>query len=327
MSRVSTADHPRDVTAATPALSPSRQRPARIRSNVHTPAHHEGNEEMDEQFTPEQVDDVEAHGLKEIAAGIAAVGAVSTGGAAMAAMSGPSIPPAPIVQQARDDVTTMAGHATGAANTLAGDAGRAANNTATNTVTAAHDVADPWVGFAQRTAADAQDTIDGTVAQSVGSIDRAVGDAGRLATSTANSAVSTVNATATTAQRTATKAVDTASATVRNTTATVDRTAASAAATAMTVVRTVQDLANHWTVNVGVAGAAAKAAGSLTNPSGTVTLTDSTGGVLASADIHDGNATLSFVTPAGGGTFTLHYPGDGLFGPTQLPLHLPPHAI
>jgi hypothetical protein len=260
---------------------------------------------MNEQVTPEQVDDVEAHGFKDIAIGIAAAGAVSTGGAAFAAMSGPSIPPVPIVEQARDDAQATAADATGAASTLAADAATFATHTTAN----ARTIADNELRDASTFLTSTRDSIDETVARTVPSIDRTID-------STARTAVRTVNDTKATATSTVASVSDTAT-----------RTATSAEASALSVVSMVEDLANHWTVNVGVFGAKVGADGSITNPGGTITLTDSTGGVLATADIHDGQANLSFTTPAGGGTLTLHYPGDGLFGPTQQTLHLPAPAL
>jgi hypothetical protein len=257
---------------------------------------------MNEQQTPVEIDDVEAHGLKEIAAGIVAAGAVTTGVAGAVHVNPlPGMRPPGAVEQIRDDATRTAGHATAAANTLAADA----TQTAGHASAAAHGIADPTVARVQATIASTLGAVDKIVADTMPNIDRTVESTARTATSTANSTVATARSTAASAETTAL------------------RTAASAEATALSVISTVQDLANHWTVNVGVLGASAKADGSLTNPGGTITLTDSTGGVLATADIHDGRATLSFVTAAGSGTLTLHYPGDGLWAPTQLPLHLP----
>jgi hypothetical protein len=246
---------------------------------------------MNEQQTPVEIDDVEAHGLKEIAAGIVAAGAVTTGVAGAVHVNPlPGMRPPGAVEQIRDDATRTAGHATAAANTLAADA----TQTAGHASAAAHGIADPTVARVQATIASTLGAVDKIVADTVPNIDRTVESTARTVTSTANSAAATARSTA-----------------------------AAAETTALSVISTVQDLANHWTVNVGVLGASAKADGSLTNPGGTITLTDSTGGVLATADIHDGRATLSFVTAAGSGTLTLHYPGDGLWAPTQLPLHLP----
>ena len=270
---------------------------------------------MNEQITPE-VDDVEAHGLKEIAAGIVTVGAISTGGVALAASSGPSVPPSPIVQQAADDATAAAGHATGAITTLAADATGLAGHAADNAKATAASELTATEAFVDAT----RNTADRVVADNVSSIDRAVSDAARTAFSTANLVVTTAQGEVKTATDTATRTANTAQ-------ETANRTATTATSTALSVVRMVQDLANHWNVDVAVFGASVAADGSLTKPGGTITLTDGTGGVLATADIHDGTATLRFTTPSGSGSLTLHYPGDGLWGPTQLPLQLPPTAL
>lgn len=281
----------------------------------------------EQQLTPEELEDVEAHGLKEIAAGIAAVGAISTGGAAMAAMSGPAIPPAPIVEQARDDALGAAGHATGALGQLGRDAGTLAEHATEN----ARGIADPLVLAAQNTVTDtgrfATDTVESTrvavdraVDETVGNIDTFVNDTARFATTTANATLATAATTLSSTKAT----VDRTVAPIQRT---IESTTTGAVATALTVVNTVEDLANHWTVNVGVLGASAKAEGSLTHPSGTVTVSDGMGGILATADIKDGHATLTFETPAAGGSFTLHYPGDGTWAPSSQVLHLPPSAL
>lgn len=281
----------------------------------------------EQQLTPEELEDVEAHGLKEIAVGIAAAGVMGSGGAALAAMSGPSIPPVPIVEQARDDAMAAAGHATGAVGQIQRDAGTLAEHATSN----ARDIADPLVLAAQNTAADtvrfAEDTVtstratvDRTADAAIGNIDRAVDSTARYATSTASSAVATATSTVTSTK-------DTVDRTVAPIQRTAESTVETAAATALTVVRSVEDLANHWTVDVGVLGVSASGEGSVTHPSGTVSVSDGMGGILASADIHDGRATLTFETPAAGGTFTLHYPGDGSWAPSTQILHLPPSAL
>ena len=63
---------------------------------------------MDEQFAPE-IEDVEAHGLKEIAVGLAAAGVVSTGaaGIALASASTPGLRPPAAVEQAENDVNQL----------------------------------------------------------------------------------------------------------------------------------------------------------------------------------------------------------------------------
>lgn len=269
----------------------------------------------EQQLTPEELEDVEAHGLKEIAAGIATVGAISTGGAAVAAMSGPAIPPAPIVQQARDDAMTAVGHAQESVGTLSRDAATLAEHGVAN----ARAAVDPIVANTMTLAGDAvrqanatitstRDTVDRTAEAAVGNIDEAVASTASYATATANSARETAEATVASAERTA------------------EATVAYAAATAISVVRTVEGMANHWNVDVSVFGAEAKAQGSLTHPSGTVSVSDGSGRVLATADVKDGMATLSFETPAAGGTVTLHYPGNDTWAPSTQVLHCPPHA-
>lgn len=270
----------------------------------------------EQKLTPEELEDVEAHGLKEIAAGIATVGAMSTGGAAFAAMSGPAIPPAPIVQQARDDAMTAVGHAQEAADTLSRDV----NNLATNAVTNTRGVVDPIVvntmtladetlREANATLTSTRNTVDRTTTAAIGSIDEAVDSTARYATATVNATRGTAESTLATAERT------------------VGETVTSAAATAISVVRSVQDLANHWNVEVGVFGAEASAEGSISTPSGTVSVADGSGSVLATADIRDGRATLSFNTPPAGGTFTVHYSGHDAWAPSTQVLHLPPSAL
>lgn len=281
----------------------------------------------EQQLTPEQLEDVEAHGLREIAVGIAAAGVMGSGGAALAAASGPSIPPVPIVEQARDDAMAAAEHATGAVSQLGRDAGTLAEHATAN----AHGIVDPVVLAAQNTAADtvrfAEDTVsrtrtavDRTADAAISNVDRTIDSTARYATSTASSTVATVTSTVT-----ATK--DTVNRTVAPIQRTVESTAQSAIASALTVVRTVEDLADRWTVEVGVLGAEVSARGSLTNPSGTVSVSDGMGRVLATADIRDGHATLSFDTPAASGSLTIHYPGDGTWGPSTQVLHLPPSAL
>lgn len=261
---------------------------------------------MDEQFAPEvDIDDVEAHGLKEIAMGLAAAGVVTTSAAGIAqasfSTSAPGMRPPAVVEQARNDIDQLTRDATAAANTLSDDAKSTADHAGAAAVKTTQDTARTALGAV----ADTRTKADAVIASTVGNIDEAVAQTARYATSTANTAQATAQSEVTAVRSKA------------------DATVASTYATTIAVLGAVQDLANHWVVNVGVLGAGAGAEGSITHPGGTVTLTDGTGGVVATADIHDGKAILSFDTPATGGTFHLNYPGDPLYGPTQQAWHLP----
>ena len=265
---------------------------------------------MDEQNdipvqTIDELDDVEGHGLREVAAG-AAIGAavLGAGGVAFAATASSGPGPAPmmlkpptIVSQTQDDANTLVNDATSGARGLAaqtlsdtqgvtGQTLAQVNSIAAPVVTTANDAVGGATNLATQTANDATTLTGHTVTAATGIVDQAV-------TNTLN----TVGSVEHTALTTADAAVKTATDTV-----------SSVESTAISVVNAVQDrVGQGWTLNLSILGENVGTGGNMLTPSGTVTVFDSDGTQVASANVINGAATVSFAAAGQAKSYTIHY--------------------
>ena len=285
---------------------------------------------MDENITsqpaPDDVlDDVEGHGLREVAVGVSAAAVLGTGGMAIAGMTSTANVVGPGVQPVVSDTTHLTGHtasgASGIVGTTASDAGvltrdsaRTANDLTRPVVSRALIVANRELGIAGTEVKDAVRLADNAVAGSV-----------ELAGTTARSAVDIADHDVSVATATVKSTENTATNTVARTETSAVKTAGGAVVTVnkttIKVINVARTIAGDWSMNVSILGATADAGGPSpvsTHPSGTVRLTDATGHLLASASIHNGVATLHFQGATAHQTLTLHYPGSVSFSPSTV---------
>jgi hypothetical protein len=261
----------------------------------------ETNNGLPEQSDAIDLDDVEAHGLREVAAA-ASIGAavIGAGGAAFAASASGSAPvprtPA-IVQQLSHDAQQTAGHATGGASAIAGDATADARTLAGHTLTDAHQVADPTVH---------------TASQDVSTI--------------ANDATALAHDVSAVAAHTASSEIDAATHAARGAVGTATDTAGRATKTADMLERSVLRIANAtvnavgrgWDLSFDVLGANVGGDGNMLKPTGRVYVTDANGNTLATTKIGHGKATLHLDAIGQDKKLTIHYSGDASFASTTL---------
>jgi len=247
--------------------------------------------------TTDEFDDVEGHGLREVAAA-AGIGAavLGAGGVAMAASAGHGPGPAPmmlkpptIVSQTQDDANQLVTDTThgvgGVTNQTLSDTEALAGHTLAqvNSITA------PVVTTATNTVQNATDLANQTV-----------GDTTTLADHAISGATAIVNQT----ERTAFSAVD-------STVKTATQQVSSVESTAISVVTATEDkVGQGWTLDLSILGDQVSTGGNMLKPSGTVTVLDSTGTALASAKVVNGAATVSFDAAGHSGSYTIHYAGN-----------------
>jgi hypothetical protein len=230
-----------------------------------------------------ELDDVEAHGLREVAAA-ATIGAavVGAGGAALAAAHTP-VPKTPaIVQQASADAHDLASHAADGSFELAGQLGSDTGRAVRHTGAAADPTADP----AGRTAAGA---VHGVAAAATGLAQ----DATQLSVHTASRTVTTASGTERYAVRTAAHEV------------------ATVQATTIRVVSATRSIVDHgWDLQLSVVGADASSRGAVLSPTGRITVSDAAGNILARARIRDGVCAVHLTALGENLSVRIEYPGS-----------------
>ena len=263
-----------------------------------------------------ELDDVEGHGLKEVAAGLGAAAVLAGGAAGATQLVGThaAVHPSkggdvsitvsdPIATAAR---TTHNAFGTAQATTdgALGTADRAIDSslkTVGNAPTTAGNLADATLQTAGSTVAKATSTVQDTKAWATGPVlDTAKGDV-KGATSTATGVT---DRTMTTADTTAGSAVTTAGAVVRD----ADRKVATILSVATT---TAVDGVHTAVVTVRAVNAGA---GADTNTAGGWVLVKAGDNVLAQVHLAQGQATASWTMPlVGGHAVTISYTGDDTF--------------
>lgn len=267
----------------------------------------------------DDLDDVEGHGLREIAAGVGTAAIVVGGAATFASQATHSaiVPPRPqvpsVVSQLASDTTTLTGHAVSGATGIADDA-----------VAGAKSLVDPTLN-------QVASQVDSTLATAKGDVTAttqwARGVANYATTTVANTTGPAVQAAdAITknithyAGQVAGDAVSLAGSAVGATTNLVGQQVKSIIGTTLQVTATAQSLVNNagWTLGVSVLGDHVGTDGKVLSPTGVVSITDASGNAIASMHLADGKCTITLATSVIGGTLTMHYPGDALYGPSTL---------
>ena len=283
--------------------------------------------------TLDDIDDVEAHGLREVAAA-AGIGAavIGAGGVALAAGAGTNPTPGPrtpaIIQQALDDTRQLADDAREGASGLADSARSDANMLAGHTLASAHQLADPTVNQVTGEVNTVTATTVGLAGDVTSLAAGTAGAAAQLATKTAGNTVHVVATTAGAAIDTATDAADSAvntattaaANTVHKATTTVD----GVRETAITVVGATVDKVNRgWDLSLNVLGDNVSTGGNMLTPSGKVAIKDETGHTLASAKVINGKAKVHLSAFGQNRTLTIHYGGDSNFAASTLHWQVP----
>ena len=255
----------------------------------------------------DELDDVEGHGLREVAAaagiGAAVLGAGGVAFAASASHSDPvpaMIKPPSIVAQTQNDARQLITDATGGA-------GGVANQTLDDTkALAGHALAQvnstlaPVVTTASNTVQGTENLATQTVNDTTTLANHEVTAATTLVNQTEQSALDTVASTEHTAFTTADNVLNKATTKVT----TVESTALSV------VNATLDKVGQGWTLDVAVLGDHVQTGGNMLTPSGIVTVTDSDGHTLGSANVANGTATVSFNAAGYSGHYTIHYAGN-----------------
>jgi hypothetical protein len=245
----------------------------------------------------DELDDVEGHGLREVAAA-ATIGAavLGAGGAAVAATAshGPGplptmIKPPTIVSQTQDDANTLAANAASGATGVANQTLSDTEALTGHTLAQVNSIAAPVVTIATNTAQGATNLATQTAH-----------DATTLAGHEVTAATAIVNQT----ERTAFSTADSAVKTVTNQVSSVE-------STTMSVVKSTEDkVGKGWTLDLSILGAHVSTGGNMLSPSGTVTVIDSDGHTVATARVVNGAATVSFDAAGHSGSYTIHYAGN-----------------
>lgn len=254
------------------------------------------------------LDDVEGHGLREVAAGLGAAAVLAGGGAglAAAASTGPDVHPS--LGHPTVTVSTTSGSVTvdpaGVTDRLTDQAVHEVRGVRDAALATATGTADRAAQAVSGTEASALRTAAGTVRSATSLATSEVSSATRLATGTAQSAESTVHAA--TAPVVTTVGDDVSSAT-----ATADR----KVATVLQVVTTTTATGLH-TATMTLQATSAGAGVDVLDATGWV-LVKAGDQVLAQVQMNHGTAVASWTMPvAGGGALTVSYTGDSSFAPS-----------
>lgn len=268
-------------------------------------------ESADLGISPDELDDVEAHGLREIAAGVGAAAIIGGGVAAVVAQTGSSAsfasPDSSITLT--PDVTQLAAHET---DSLAGttqaavDRLAAETDAATTTAKAATEATDRAVTGASATV--------GNVAAAAG-LTTISAHAGGTSVEVGTDALKVVDTTKATA-------VNTADKTVAKTVATEKQAVSKVSQTAVHLVSSTRSVAG-WALGLKVMSTEVQVQGVHLNPIGQISVTDATGAVVGSATLSNGGATIHITAAHTGATFTIHYPGDAGHGASSLTWSVP----
>lgn len=258
--------------------------------------------------TNDELDDVEGHGLREVAAA-AGIGAavLGAGGVAMAASAGHGPGPAPtmlkpptIVSQTQDD-----------ANQLVTDTTHGIGGVTNQTLSDTEALAGHTLGQVNSITAPVVTTATNTVQNATGLANQTVGDTTTLADHAISGATAIVNQTERTALDTVSATERTAFSTVDSAVKTATQQVSSVESTAIGVVSATEDkVGQGWTLDLSILGEQVSTGGNMLKPSGTVTVLDSTGKALASAKVVNGAATVSFDAAGHSGSYTIHYAGN-----------------
>lgn len=255
----------------------------------------------------DELDDFEAHGLREVAAA-AGIGAavLGAGGIAMASGGGGAhpVPQNRIVSNAVHGADQLAGDATHGATALAqqtaGDAAAFGGQTVSDTE-----------AFTQPEVSLATNTADSTTTYALARTDAAehtamqtAGGVETLTFRTADGAERTTFSTAGGAEGTATTEVSS----VESTTLRIEK-------------ATYDAVDKGWTLELNVLGIDAKTGGNMLVPNGEVTIVDANGHTIASTGVVDGRAILRVATTSTDNL--IHYAGTQHFRASKLPW-LPP---
>jgi hypothetical protein len=241
--------------------------------------------------TLDELDDVEGHGLKEVAAA-AGIGAavLGAGGAALAATSAAHITPRtpPLVQQTQRDGGGTTGDTTDHAGTFAASAAHNATSFASAETTGANALAANQIHASTTTV---HTTADGAVS---------------TVSALHSSAARTVGATEGSSMRTVSATQQSAGSTVSATERSAMSSATTVAQTSVKVTNAVSDRVNKgWDLQISVLGQNTATKGAPVD--GTITITNHLGSVVASSTVHNGIA-LVHVTGAGSDkSFTVHF--------------------
>jgi hypothetical protein len=261
----------------------------------------------------EGIDDVEAHGLREVAAA-ASIGAavIGAGGAALAASHAASSTPASrtpaVVQQTVRDADQLTGDTIKGADSLAGGALSDSRQLTSDTAKVATDAAAP--------------TINQTKTN-VSSVETATGNAVHAVTNytdkTASGAVAKTDKTEATAfsttRHTESKAVGTTDGAVKSTNATAHAKVQSV----VTLVSASEDTVNRgWELNFSILGEQVGSQGHALTPSGTITVVNAHGQTIASAKVTNGKARIHLSALGQEERLTIHYGGDQNFTAAQM---------
>ena len=272
----------------------------------------------------DELDDVEGHGLKEVAAGLG-VAAVVVGGAGVAqgltnsAQHSP-MRVAPISTHVNADLSDPIGtvdRVTDSALSEVRSARDTAMTTATTTATGAQNTATgaatSAVSYTQAVAGAAQTVAQGAVTYAQGTAAAAETTAINAATTTIATAKTAVDGTVKDANATVAGVTGYAGRVVGATETTVNQTVASAGQTVETTLKTANTVVgNAVTTVVKITHLDAGAGVDASSATGWVRV--SAGGVmLGEAHVSSGEATVHWVDPTGDRTVTLTYSGDSLF--------------
>jgi hypothetical protein len=265
-------------------------------------------------------DDVEAHGLREVAVGLTAAAVIGGGAAtALAAQStaAPRIAPPHAVTQAVGDATQLGGHVTDGVRSIGGQLGQDAGQAAGDAVGGTEQIAGDAVSLARTVAGPALTKTTDIAGSALGTVQRTVAGARTLAAHELDAASRTVSDTKAAARTLAGDAVSLANGTEKtalnmthNTVGAATSKVKSAEATVLQVVSYARSVVGGWSIDVKVLGHEVSTSGTTLQPSGVVTLTDKSGTELASARLVDGKATLHLNGAGANASYNLTYGGD-----------------
>lgn len=280
------------------------------------------NRLADQEISFDLIDDVEAHGLREVAAGVGAAALIGGGVAAFASQTHGHTsfanPPsasriASDTAQSADDVTDLAGMFGRVALTTASSAPQRATHLVHQGVSAARfDVQSEAssVGVGGGSGAEIADVSITALGTSVQLRSNAINESESTASAASTSAVEAVDASVRTVESTKAWVTQSAGSVFGKTMTAAAKTATRAEATAIHVVSGARTLAEGWSIGLKVLGTDIHSNVNALSATGVVTVTDSSGNVIGQATLSNGGCTLHIVGAQSGATFTLYYPGD-----------------
>lgn len=305
----------------------------------------------DEGISLEEMDDVEAHGLKELGAAVGAAAVIAGGVAAMTVDSGTasaaggagagihSVTQAPEASAnvgstgaSVSDIAAKVDAAVAKTTADVSDVARRVSPAAGAAVKAVGDAASHTVHASVNALGTKLDVTADTKAldNAVDLTDSAVGGVAATVNKTVDNVKSTVSKTVDQVNKT----VDAAKTTVKTTTGKVTGAVKGTLGAATTTVKNVESSAIHivsgvrlvngnWTIGFKILGTDVHT--NALNPTGLVTITDAAGHVVGSTTMHNGAGTIEIANASSGAVFTLHYPGDAAHGSATLQW-VAPHA-